>query len=194
MCTDVCAGRAGNKTYRRHKQREDKAAAAAALLQAAVEDEQFGHSIRDLETSFGHKFQEFIAGDSASGYHERFPTAVSRQYGNTMSQLLLTSVCPSVCLCQIIYFRTDAMSLHRSALNVLQLLRPHLCTCQSDLSLPTWWGWYAELQEMHQSAQGDAKESRDELESLSNLIGRLDFNDYFKPKPDYRAMLANGSI
>ena len=52
----------------------------------------------------------------------------------------------------------------------------------------------AELQDMHQAAQSDAKESREELDSLSNLIGRLDFNDYFKPKPDYRAMLANGTI
>ena len=51
-----------------------------------------------------------------------------------------------------------------------------------------------ELQDMHQAAQSDAKESREELDSLSNLIGRLDFNDYFKPKPDYRAMLANGTI
>ena len=54
--------------------------------------------------------------------------------------------------------------------------------------------WPAELQDMHQTAQSDAKESREELDSLSNLIGRLDFNDFFKPKPDYRAMLANGSI
>ena len=53
---------------------------------------------------------------------------------------------------------------------------------------------YAELQEMHQTAQSDAKESREELDSLSNLIGRLDFNDFFKPKPDYRAMLAQGAI
>jgi hypothetical protein len=30
---------------------------------------------------------------------------------------------------------------------------------------------------MHQTAQSDAKESREELDSLSNLIGRLDFND-----------------
>jgi len=52
----------------------------------------------------------------------------------------------------------------------------------------------AELQEMHQTAQSDAKESREELDSLSNLIGRLDFNDFFKPKPDYRAMLAQGAI
>ena len=44
------------------------------------------------------------------------------------------------------------------------------------------------------TAQSDAKESREELESLSNLIGRLDFNDFFKPKPDYRAMLDNGSV
>ncbi|KAL0053447.1 hypothetical protein WJX82_005855 [Trebouxia sp. C0006] len=51
-----------------------------------------------------------------------------------------------------------------------------------------------ELQEMHQTAQSDAKESREELDSLSNLIGRLDFNDFFKPKPDYRAMLAQGAI
>ncbi|KAA6417682.1 MAG: Spc97 Spc98 family of spindle pole body (SBP) component, partial [Trebouxia sp. A1-2] len=50
------------------------------------------------------------------------------------------------------------------------------------------------LQEMHRTAQSDAKESREELESLSNLIGRLDFNDFFKPKPDYRAMLAQGAI
>ena len=54
--------------------------------------------------------------------------------------------------------------------------------------------WFTELQDMHQAAQSDAKESREELDSLSNLIGRLDFNDYFKPKPDYRAMLANGTI
>lgn len=47
---------------------------------------------------------------------------------------------------------------------------------------------------MHQTAQSDAKESREELDSLSNLIGRLDFNDFFKPKPDYRAMLAHGAI
>lgn len=47
---------------------------------------------------------------------------------------------------------------------------------------------------MHQAAQSDAKESREELDSLSNLIGRLDFNDYFKPKPDYRAMLAHGMV
>ena len=52
----------------------------------------------------------------------------------------------------------------------------------------------AELQDMHQTAQSDAKESREELDSLSNLIGRLDFNDFFKPKPDYRAMLAQGAI
>ncbi|KAL3137516.1 hypothetical protein ABBQ38_004802 [Trebouxia sp. C0009 RCD-2024] len=55
-------------------------------------------------------------------------------------------------------------------------------------------GFITELQDMHQAAQSDAKESREELDSLSNLIGRLDFNDYFKPKPDYRAMLANGTI
>lgn len=53
---------------------------------------------------------------------------------------------------------------------------------------------FTELQDLHQAAQSDAKESREELDSLSNLIGRLDFNDYFKPKPDYRAMLANGTI
>lgn len=51
-----------------------------------------------------------------------------------------------------------------------------------------------ELQDMHQTAQSDAKESREELDSLSNLIGRLDFNDFFKPKPDYRAMLAHSAI
>lgn len=55
-------------------------------------------------------------------------------------------------------------------------------------------GFITELQDLHQAAQSDAKESREELDSLSNLIGRLDFNDYFKPKPDYRAMLANGTI
>ena len=57
-----CCTTAGDKTHRQHKQREEKAVAAAAVLQAAVSNDDFASSINDLETSFGVKFQEFIAG------------------------------------------------------------------------------------------------------------------------------------
>ncbi|KAK9817974.1 hypothetical protein WJX72_005158 [[Myrmecia] bisecta] len=47
------------------------------------------------------------------------------------------------------------------------------------------------LEDIHKTAQTDKTESRDELDSLLNLISRLDFNDYFKGKADFRAMLAH---
>lgn len=47
----------------------------------------------------------------------------------------------------------------------------------------------AGLEEVHRVAQTDKSESREELESLQNLISRLDFNDYFKGEPDYRGLL-----
>ena len=53
---------AGDRTHRRHQQREEKALADAAVLQAAVEDADFASSISDIEASFSTKFQDFIAG------------------------------------------------------------------------------------------------------------------------------------
>ena len=46
----------------------------------------------------------------------------------------------------------------------------------------------AGLQEVHRKAQGDPTESREDLDSLLNLIDRLDFNSFFNPKPDIRQL------
>eukprot|EP00891_Asterochloris_glomerata_P004229 jgi/Astpho2/4229/Aster-05189 len=44
------------------------------------------------------------------------------------------------------------------------------------------------LQEVHRKAQDDPTESREDLDSLLNLIDRLDFNSFFNPKPDIRQL------
>jgi hypothetical protein len=48
------------------------------------------------------------------------------------------------------------------------------------------------LEEVHKVAQSDKSESREELDSLQNLISRLDFNDFFKGEPDYQALIGPG--
>ena len=52
----------GDKSQRRRKQREEKAATVAALLQSAIGDEKFGNAVEELESSFGARFSEFITG------------------------------------------------------------------------------------------------------------------------------------
>lgn len=50
------------------------------------------------------------------------------------------------------------------------------------------------MEEICEAAQMDDGVTREEVESLRNLIDRLDFNHYFSGKPDIRAMLAAGTI
>ena len=50
------------------------------------------------------------------------------------------------------------------------------------------------MEEISEAAQTDESVTREEVQSLRNLIERLDFNHYFKPPADIRAMLSAGTI
>jgi hypothetical protein len=52
----------------------------------------------------------------------------------------------------------------------------------------------AGLSDIHVAAQADESQTREEVDSLLNLIARLDFNDFFKAKPDLNALLAAAQL
>ena len=49
----------------------------------------------------------------------------------------------------------------------------------------------AGLEEVHMAAQGDKQETREELDSLLNLMARLDFNHFFSEPPQLSSLLGS---
>lgn len=49
----------------------------------------------------------------------------------------------------------------------------------------------AGLEEVHMAAQGDRQETREELDSLLNLMARLDFNHFFSEPPQLSSLLGS---
>ena len=47
----------------------------------------------------------------------------------------------------------------------------------------------AGLEEVHMAARGDRQETREELDSLLNLMARLDFNHFFSEPPELSTLL-----
>ena len=48
----------------------------------------------------------------------------------------------------------------------------------------------ASLADIHRAAQADRSESREELDSILNLVHRLDFNDFLKETIDYAGLMS----
>ncbi len=47
------------------------------------------------------------------------------------------------------------------------------------------------LEEVHMAARGDRQETREELDSLLNLMARLDFNHFFSEPPEISTLLGS---